>query len=246
MERTKGFEPALPAWEADVLPLTPHPHGALPRCRPGRPVHTKDWRTPIRRARAGRAGLEPASLIPLQRRTAPACRATGHREPPFGVDPNRPLYRSGAAAVRGGKAPTRCRTRTLHVCRGRLASLRSRWSVRPPGLEPGRPSRSTSSSGWRVYLIPPRAHESRHPGSNRAVRCTKAEPQAVRGGKAAFRGFEPRLPESESGVLPFERKGIECGGAIRTHRPRGLGSRGVSVAVTSAYAAGDSNPELTD
>jgi hypothetical protein len=30
-------------------------------------------------------------------------------------------------------------------------------------------------------------------------------------GIAAHRGFEPRLPDSESGVLPVERMGIECG-----------------------------------
>jgi hypothetical protein len=29
----------------------------------------------------------------------------------------------------------------------------------------------------RVYLIPPRAHESRHPVPTRAIRRTKAEPQ---------------------------------------------------------------------
>jgi hypothetical protein len=138
------------------------------------------------RHHAGRAGLEPASLIPLQGRTAPADRATGHREPPFGADPNRPLYRSGAAAVRGG-------------------------GVRPPGLEPGPPSRELASRA-SASAIPPRAPESRHPGSNRAVRRTKAEPQAVRGGRAAPRGFEPQLAHPECAVLPVRRKGIEYAG----------------------------------
>jgi hypothetical protein len=137
------------------------------------------------RHHAGRAGLEPASLIPLQGRTAPADRATGHREPPFGADPNRPLYRSGAAAVRGG-------------------------GVRPPGLEPGPPSRELASRA-SASAIPPRAPESRHPGSNRAVRGTKAEPQAVRGGMAAHHGFEPRFAHSECAVLPVGRMGTGCG-----------------------------------
>jgi hypothetical protein len=65
--------------------------------------------------------------------------------------------------------------------------------VRPPGFEPGQPSRTTSTSGWRVYPFPPRAHDSRHPGSNRAARCTRAGPQAVRGGMAGEPGLEPGL-----------------------------------------------------
>ena len=60
--------------------------------------------------------------------------------------------------------------------------------------------------------IPPRAHESRHPGSNRAVRCTKAEPQAVRGGKAGIPGFEPgELPGQSRAGLPIPPYPIECG-----------------------------------
>jgi hypothetical protein len=47
--------------------------------------------------------------------------------------------------------------------------------------------------------------------SNRASRVTRAGPQAVRGGVATHRGFEPRLPDSESSGLPVERMGIGCG-----------------------------------
>jgi hypothetical protein len=57
------------------------------------------------KASAGRTGLEPVSLTRVQSPAAPADRATGHREPPFGADPNRPLYRSGAAAVRRPACP---------------------------------------------------------------------------------------------------------------------------------------------
>jgi hypothetical protein len=43
--------------------------------------------------------------------------------------------------------------------------------------------------------VPPavglRGRESRHPGSNRAIRRTKAKPQAVRGGEAGHPGLEP-------------------------------------------------------
>jgi hypothetical protein len=106
----------------------------------------------------------------------------------------------------------------LHRVAPRLAGLtRSARSldkgrVRSPGLEPGRPSRSTGTSGQRVYLIPPRAHESRHPGPTRAVRPTKAEPQAVRGGKAGIPGFEPgELPGQSRAGLPVPPYPIECG-----------------------------------
>lgn len=109
------------------------------------------------------------SLIRVQSPAAPAGRATGHREPPFGADPNRPLYRSGAAAVRGGKPPTGCRTRTLHVCRGRRSSLRSQWSVRPAGFEPA----NTRTSSVPVCQL-------RHERKRAAVRCRPGRP-ALRG-----------------------------------------------------------------
>jgi hypothetical protein len=87
-----------------------------------------------------------------------------------------------------------------------------------------------------------RAHASRHPGSNRAIRRTKAKPQAVRGGEAAPHGFEPRFTASEAAVLPLDERAPSAEGAIRAHRPRGLSSRGLPVAVTPACAARGSNP----
>lgn len=46
----------------------------------------------------------------------------------------------------------------------------------------------------------------------RVSRRTKAGPQAVRSGKAAPRGFEPRLAHPECAVLPVGRKGTEYAG----------------------------------
>jgi hypothetical protein len=47
-------------------------------------------------------------------------------------------------------------------------------------------------------------------------------------GMAAHRGFEPRLPDSESGVLPDWTNGHRgAEGASRTRKPRGLSSRGI-------------------
>ena len=104
----------------------------------------------------------------------------------------------------------------------------------------------------------------------RAVRRTKAEPQpcAAAGhmlkfpkcrarqratfrnrkpGVAAHRGFEPRLTLSESVVLPVERMGIECGRRdSNAQAARFELARSSEIAVTSAYAAGDSNPDPTE
>jgi hypothetical protein len=90
----------------------------------------------------------------------------------------------------GSRAPAECRPRLLF-----LQGTAGRWTqghgVRSPGLEPGQPSRTTGTSCQRVYLIPPRAHQSRYPVSSRAVRRTRAESQAVRIGVASGAGLEP-------------------------------------------------------
>ena len=90
--------------------------------------------------------------------------------------------------------------------------------VRPAGLEPAQPSRTTSTSGWRVYHSATNA--SRHPGSNRAVPRTKREPQAVRGGRAAPHGLEPRLTASEAAVLPLDERASSRRGETRTRSRR--------------------------
>jgi hypothetical protein len=56
--------------------------------------------------------------------------------------------------------------------------------------------------GVRAREPPPGADPGRPPYESGAA--------AVRGGVAASRGFEPRFPESESGVLPVGRRGIGC------------------------------------
>lgn len=74
-----------------------------------------------------------------------------------------------------------------------------------------------------------RAHESRHPGSNRAVRRTKAEPQAVRGGKAGISGFEPEnLPVQGRAGLPVPPYPIEYAG--RDSNPQTTAFEAVSFA----------------
>jgi hypothetical protein len=91
----------------------------------------------------------------------------------------------------------------------------------PPGVEPGRP-----------------LYES-------AVRKRSRKPCA-----AAKLGYQASNLESSrfraGWVCLFPHIPLNAEGAIRTRKPRGLSSRGLPVAITCAYAAGDSNPELTD
>jgi hypothetical protein len=60
------------------------------------------------------------------------------------------------------------------------------------------------------------------PGADPGHPPYEGEAAAVRGGEAAHRGLEPRLPDSESSVLPIERMGIERGRReSNAHRARG-------------------------
>jgi hypothetical protein len=54
----------------------------------------------------------------------------------------------------------------------------------------------------RVYLIPPRAHKSRHPVPTRAIRRTKAEPQPCAAAKLGNQGSNLDSSGPEPDVLP--------------------------------------------
>jgi hypothetical protein len=54
-------------------------------------------------------------------------------------------------------------------------------------------------------------HMEPPPGADPGRPLYESGAAAVRGGVAASRGFEPRFPEPESGVLPVGRKGTGCG-----------------------------------
>src|SRR6516164_5696508 len=95
--------------EVALLPPELQPHGALPRCRPGRNAHTKGERTPIRRASfrepgaSTLGGTRTRNHMVLNHARLPVC-GTSAKEPPPGADPGHPPYEGGAAAVRGGEA----------------------------------------------------------------------------------------------------------------------------------------------
>jgi hypothetical protein len=103
-----------------------------------------------------------------------------------------------------------CRSRTRHLG-GTGSAL---W---PDELtRHGVPGAIRTHTAQRLMLVPPAVWAtrtwSRHPVSNRASRLTKAGPQAVRGGKAAHRGFEPRIFRFRAGrCYQLELMGIGCG-----------------------------------
>ena len=94
------------------------------------------------------------------------------------------LYKRTAlpAELRWRDVPGAIRTYTAHP---------SRWYLLPLGYEDMR-----ASGRPRTACLP----------LTRGTLC-----QMSYRGVAAHRGFEPRLPDSESSVLPIERMGIECG-----------------------------------
>ena len=86
---------------------------------------------------AGRAGIEPASLILGSKPGGPASRATGHQSPRQDLNLRPSAYKPAA-----------------------LAMLSYRGIVRSTGFEPARSSRTTSTSSWRVSQL---RHERMEP-----------------------------------------------------------------------------------
>ena len=92
---------------------------------------------------AGRAGLEPASLVPGQSRAAPADRATGHQEPFPGVEPGCRPYK--------GQAERRSEGRSF-VCPVRFERTLSAYSA--PRLLPLVYEHMEPSPGADLGLLP--------------------------------------------------------------------------------------------
>jgi hypothetical protein len=160
-ERLTGFEPATSTGEVALLPAELQPHGALPRCRPGRHAHTKGERTPIRRASVPGAGLEPARACfkgrqgcrqPTPERTGAPARChpwlAGLTRAARSLEPE--------ASTLGG---TRTRNH-MALNHARLPVCGTSAREPPPGADPGHPPYEGGAA-------------------------------AVRGGLAATQGFEP-------------------------------------------------------
>jgi hypothetical protein len=64
----------------------------------------------------------------------------------------------------------------------------------------------------------------------------------VRDGKAARRGFEPRPPRPERGVLPVRRTGIGTGGAIRTRTGQDLSLLSAAIGLRPCAPPGSRTP----
>jgi hypothetical protein len=75
----------------------------------------------------------------------------------------------------------------------------------------------------------------------RAVRCTKAEPQPCAAASLPLVDLNHDFRNQNPASCQLDEKALGAEGAIRTRRPRGLSSRGLPIAVTSACAAPGSN-----
>lgn len=118
---------------------------------------------------AGRAGVEPASLILIQSQAATADMATGHRcWSPLQVSNLPPAPDKGAALP--------------DELSGRAWCARPDSDRQPPGSRPG------ASASWATGTW------SRRPVPTRAARCTKAGPQPCAAARASGAGLEPACP----------------------------------------------------
>lgn len=129
-----------------------------------------------------------------------------------------PLITARRAADSNRNAYTPVRFRGGACIPGRFTLHPGLYTLRPPecvDLIPGVLGGSRTRS--RRLLKPPSLprleyeHVEPPPGADPGRPPYESGTAAVRGGVAASRGFEPRFPEPESGVLPVGRKGIECG-----------------------------------
>ena len=88
--------------EVVLLPAELQPHGALPRCRPGRNAHTKGERTPIRRASFRE--LDSNQRAPASRAGWDAVNPPRNElEPPPGATPASRPYKGRPLVGAGGK-----------------------------------------------------------------------------------------------------------------------------------------------
>ena len=186
-------------------------------------------------------------------------------EPSPGADPGgTPIPRASGRRSEGHRfgSWTRTSVRLLQRQSGMPATHPGMsWSPRqlPPLAEsPYKGSRSLARgrsvlgatrtrTAQTLILVPPavglRGQESRHPGSNRAIRRTKAKPQAVRGGMASGAGVEP--------TGAWFRAMLGCRQPTRNRYGRRESNaqaarfelaRSAEIAVTPACAARGSNP----
>ena len=138
---------------------------------------------PLNRRDAGRPGFEPGSLSGQSRAGLPL--------PPAPIKSPRPASNRRPDAYKASALPVELQGRsTLGGSRTRINLALNQ--ARLPGC---------GASAWSLWT-----------DSNGLLRVTTPVLCRVSyRGVAAHRGFEPRLPDPESSVLPVGRMGIECG-----------------------------------
>jgi hypothetical protein len=185
----RGSNPRSPAWQAGAIPVSPRPHKALhlPRVQGSEPARRLELRLP-----PYRGGVLPLSLNrhswPGRTRTCVA--SPGSRPGGPCQQSNRPSKRPGGGscaadpdppeAAFGLRAAVRCRSGPPALREPGRKPCAAAWCARPE-LNRDAP-RGAQASRACASACSATSARSRHPGSNRVTRRTKAEPQAVRGG----------------------------------------------------------------
>ncbi len=113
--------------------------------------------------------------------------------------------------------------------------------VGPSGhVSPVRPTLPGSSC--RCFLLLGYEGSEPPPGADPGHPLYESGAAAVRDGKAARRGFEPRPPRPERGVLPVRRTGIGTGDAIRTRTGQDLSLLSAAIGLRLCAPPGSRTP----
>jgi hypothetical protein len=184
-------------------------------------------------------------------------------EPPAGTDPATSSVPRTCSAIElrrheleevdsnhhcRGQGPADCRYLTLHGSRRRVLPpaghpYKGRPVVGPSGhVPPVRLELTLPGPSCRCLL--PLGYEGSEPppGADPGHPLYESGAAAVRGGKAARRGFEPRPPRPERGVLPVRRTGIGTGGAIRTRTGQDLSLLSAAIGLRPRAPPGSRSP----
>ena len=133
MERIPGLEPRTSTLARLRSATELHPHGALPRCRTGRPVHTKDECAPARRASFRE--LDSNQRAPVSRTGRDASNPSRIAEPSLSADLSEPPLQ-GTAGHRPGGRRALGGSRTLTALADHTALSRARLPFRHEHIEP--------------------------------------------------------------------------------------------------------------
>ena len=221
VEGLTGIEPALSAWEAEVLPLNYSP---VRLAAPGQ--HNK----PGRIRDPGRV-RDPAR-VPVRRMVAPSPRLHPHAAsspPRSSFTPTQRRQREGVKTTRGGEDGERTRSsprgttpgQRCHPCGGRGARTRAVASKHDRSRGTQQEIRGQGRRRRRVVHGPPRhRHGLPRPERRRQVDHHAHDRRAGPAERGTRHGQRPGLPPAARAAHRGGRAARRQGGAHRPHRPQ--------------------------